>query len=165
MVKIEIKEKGTRAAIKRMVSKSRYLRSGMRRRMAELGQNVGVETVRRAITATGIKSRTGGLLRSVDVLDVSPTSVTIGMSDKEHEEIGDKLDSGGYIPGIPFRVGVTIPLEKGAGEGLVFRRSVGPHRIKAYGWSRRAVDELQGTLPGRMDALLQTDIGEGVGGA
>ncbi|MEE9569329.1 MAG: hypothetical protein V3W37_08085 [Candidatus Binatia bacterium] len=162
MVKITVRERGTRAAIKSMLGKSRYLATGLGRRLRQVAETVGVDTVRQAITASGIKSRTGALLSSVEVLESRPTEVVIGFSTKRSEEIADTLDMGTTLPGIPFRVGVTIPLAKGASEGLVFRRSVGPRTIRAFGWSRRAVERLERELPNRFEVLISKDIGEGV---
>ncbi len=163
MVKIKIQERGLRAAIKSLFAKVTYLRVGMSRRMRQLGEDIGVPAIQDAISSSGIKSRTGGLLRAVSVVDSSPTSVTIGFSTQHFDEVSDALDTGAIIPGIPFRVGVTIPLVKGAEEGIVFRRSVGPHPIRGFGWTRIAVEELSTNLPSRIDAFLQRDIGEGGG--
>ncbi len=162
MVKITIKERGLRGAIKNLLGKSRYLATMLGRRLRQVGETLGVDTVRESITASGIKSRTGALLSSVEVLESGPTKVTIGFNTKRSDEIADTLDAGATLPGIPFRVGVTIPLQKGASEGLVFRRSVGPRTIRAFGWSRRAMERLERELPNRFEVLISKDIGEGV---
>lgn len=163
MVQLKIQERGLRASIKRLFAKITYLRSGMAQRMQQLGEDIGIPAVQEAISRSGIKSRTGGLLRAVSVVDSSPTTVTIGFSTSHFDNVSDVLDAGGTIPGIPFRVGVTIPLQKGAAEGVVFRRSVGPHTVRGFGWSRIAVEELTTNLPARIDAFIQRDIGEGGG--
>ncbi len=162
MVKITIRERGIRAAIKNLLGKSRYLSTGLGRRLRQVGETLGVDTVREAITASGIKSRTGALLSSVEVVESGPTKVVIGFDTKRSDEISDTLDAGATLPGIPFRVGVTIPLAKGAAEGLVFRRSVCPSTIRALVWSRRAVERLESELPNRLEILISKDIGEGV---
>ncbi len=159
--RIEIKATGMRGALRRFMSMVSYFDIRIIKDMREMG-NIGVEVLRQAIATSGIRSRTGGLLQSVEIQEVTEDRVVIGfgtVGEKDYAPVASVLESGKVIPAPGKKDTGAYRMFKGPGEGVVFRRGIYKARvIPAFGFMEIAIGQLSMDLPSFMRTRVIQDV-------
>lgn len=153
---IFITAKGIGRTIRRLTSKSKYFSGRSQEAMQRVGEQ-GIELLKEAVTATGIKQRTGALLNSIAIKDLSPSHVVIGFTG-DRLGVAEVLDEGWDYPAIEAGAGKVFALEKGPGEGIVFRKTIGERHIRQHGFVALATERIVNALGGRFTAEVRAEM-------
>ncbi len=157
MVDISIRAVGLTATFNRLMSKSRYFGEAMARDLKRVGDRLGVPVLAKAMSDTGIQRRTSGagsLFESIEVKEATSERVVIGFT-ADKAKVASMLDQGGTIKAPGRRQEGVFAMEKGPGEGIVFRRAIYEDRIiRPRNFMDSAVEELNRTLPNTLRAMV-----------
>ncbi len=154
---ISIKAAGLTATIRRMTSRARYFKEGIEKDLRRVGTHLGIPVLAKAISDSGIQRRTSGkgsLFESIEIKESSSERVVFGFTE-DKAEIAFMLDQGGVVKAPGRREEGVFALEKGPGEGVVFRRAIYEDRIiRPRNFMDAAVEELNRTLPNTLRASV-----------
>ncbi len=153
---IEIRARGINRTIRRLTSKATFFTARSQAHMQRLGEE-GIRELKDAVRETGIRTRTGALLESIKIKEVSPMHVVFGFSG-DREAVAMALDQGATYPPMEAAPGRVFALEKGPGEGVVFRRSIGERTIKARHFMSLTTERIIAALGGKFTAGIRREM-------